>query len=112
MSDLSKLNDKQSLLLTQLSYYSDILSEQYEHKSIKEIYDFEKADVADEDLINCLETLCDNGLGVYKYNPQVIIGLPDLVLYLLRIAKVIPEYLIVVQTEYLLKVSMIGVIIL
>lgn len=63
MSDLSKLNDKQSLLLTQLSYYSDILSEQYEHKSIKEIYDFEKADVADEDLINCLETLCDNGLG-------------------------------------------------
>lgn len=63
MSDLSKLNDKQSLLLTQLSYYSDILPEQYEHKSIKEIYDFEKADVADEDLINCLETLCDNGLG-------------------------------------------------
>lgn len=47
MSDLSKLNDKQSLLLTQLSYYSDILPEQYEHKSIKEIYDFEKADVAD-----------------------------------------------------------------
>lgn len=63
MTDLSNLNDKQSLLLTQLSYSSDRLPKDYKGRSISKIYDFAINSEADDNVISCLKELCDNDLG-------------------------------------------------
>ena len=63
MASLSNLNDKQNLLLTQLSYQSDILKDNYNGMTLSEIMD---SDIKDGETLSILNDLCNAGLGDLK----------------------------------------------
>ena len=62
MASLSALNDKQNLLLTQLSYESDVLKDTYNGMTLEEI----ALVITDKDIKDKLQTLCDAGLGTLR----------------------------------------------
>lgn len=59
MASLSNLNDKQNMLLTQLSYESDVLKDNYNGMTLEEIATV----IPDEGTQKELQALCDAGLG-------------------------------------------------
>lgn len=59
MASLSKLSDKQNLLLTQLSYESDVLNDNYNGMTLEEI----ALVVTDKGTQKKIQELCDAGLG-------------------------------------------------
>ncbi len=59
MASLSNLSDKQNLLLTQLSYESDVLKDTYNGMTLKEI----ALVITDKDTQKKIQDLCDAGLG-------------------------------------------------
>lgn len=63
MASLSNLNDKQNLLLTQLSYQSDVLKDNYNGMTLSEIMN---SDIQDGETISILNELCNAGLGDLK----------------------------------------------
>lgn len=62
MASLSALNDKQNLLLTQLSYESDVLKDTYNGMTLEEI----ALVITDKDTKDKLQDLCDAGLGTLR----------------------------------------------
>lgn len=62
MASLSALNDKQNLLLTQLSYESDVLKDTYNGMTLEEI----ALVITDKDTKDKLQALCDAGLGTLR----------------------------------------------
>ena len=72
MAELSKLNDQQNMILTQLSYYSHVLKDEHNKKTIKEIVvSLEESNKKsyNEDrnkAINLMNEICDAGIGDLK----------------------------------------------
>lgn len=62
MASLSALNDKQNLLLTQLSYESDVLKDTYNGMTLEDIASV----ITDKDTKDKLQALCDAGLGTLR----------------------------------------------
>lgn len=62
MASLSNLSDKQNLLLTQLSYESDILKDTYNGMTLEEI----ALVITDKDAQKKIQNLCDAGLGALR----------------------------------------------
>ena len=62
MASLSKLNDKQNMLLTQLAYSSDVLKDNYNGMMLEEIL----LDVTDKRTKETIKKLCDAGLGTLR----------------------------------------------
>ena len=91
MASLSALNDKQNLLLTQLSYESDVLKDTYNGMTLEEI----ALVITDKDTKDKLQALCDAGLGSLRIKEQ------DLVQLRLRMRAVIQVFPSEEQMVYL-----------
>lgn len=64
--DLSNLNDKQNMLLTQLSYHSDVLADNVNNMTLEEILSVVYGDETQADLQEILLQLCDAGLSTLR----------------------------------------------